>query len=439
MLLHSTTGCSNSGNMGKDNEAETDYRPNVVIYEANPKVFAKKNTLNAISARIDAIHSLGTDILWIMPIYEQGVKNAVGSPYCVRDYKAINPEYGTVSDLKALVKKAHGEGMKVILDWVANHTSWDNAWITEHKDWYTQKNGEIISPEGFNWADVADLNYDSQQMRQAMIEAMAYWVKEADIDGFRCDYAEGVPNDFWAEAIKSVAKAKGGRDKVFMLAEGNNVKLYEAGFDAVYSWNTPYRVKDLFDGKLTVSGLTEFFKEDNSGVPESAYRMRYTTNHDMTANDESPITAFGGKDGAMAAFVLTGMMSDCMMIYSSQEIAYPKTLSFFTYNVLDWDSDKEYTQELCTFMQIHAKTAKFRKNTPELIQTTGGGVAVWLDGGQGNGMLAVINTSGSTVQIKVPMEQAGKSSYDEAAGSTTTIPQVLDMKPYEYKIYTIEQ
>ncbi|MCD7970216.1 MAG: hypothetical protein LUF87_07675 [Alistipes sp.] len=189
-------GSSNNGTDIDDPENPTVIVPEeidrVVIYEAYPGMFGTSNTLTAISGQLDNIKSLGVNILWLMPIYEQGVYKGIGSPYCVKDYKAVNPNYGTLDDLKSLVSAAHGKGMRVILDWVANHTSWDNAWITDHPDWYTQNSdGEIISPPGFDWPDVADLNYDNADMRAAMLDAMKYWVTEADVDGYRCDYAEG--------------------------------------------------------------------------------------------------------------------------------------------------------------------------------------------------------------------------------------------------------
>ncbi|MBO5194863.1 MAG: alpha-amylase, partial [Bacteroidales bacterium] len=335
-LLH-LYGCSNVGNMDSQ-PTEPEGREQIVIYEANPKVFARKNAINAISERLDNIAALGTDILWLMPIYEQGELKGIGSPYCVRDYKRINPEFGTIDDLKALVAKAHSKGMKVILDWVANHTSWDSGWI-EHKDWYTQDaSGNIISPSG--WADVADLNYDSSDMRKAMTEAMEYWLTETDVDGFRCDYAEGVPNDFWKTAIRHLRTIKG--DGLIMLAEGSRTSLYDNGFDIVYSWDFASDIADVFNGNISTAQLYRRHIEDLAGVQDNAYRMRYITNHDIAA-EASPVSVFKSKEGALAAFVVTSMLSDCIMIYSSQEAAYPSALSFFSYNVIDWNSAKDYT------------------------------------------------------------------------------------------------
>ena len=242
-LLH-LCGCS-SETSDKEPAAPTGSAANTdVIYEANPKLFARSGALKAIEGRLDDILDLGADILWLMPIYEQGSLNAIGSPYCVRDYEAVNPDYGTLEDLQSLVATAHDKGMKVILDWVANHTSWDNVWIADHKDWYTQDaGGNIISPEGMGWSDVADLNFDNRELRQAMTEAMSYWIREADVDGFRCDYAEGVPLDFWKEAITALRSEK---SDLLMLAEGGESDLYSAGFDLVYGWSFASDLEQLF-------------------------------------------------------------------------------------------------------------------------------------------------------------------------------------------------
>ena len=178
---------------GPDNSAQLTPGNTMVIYEANPKVFASSKSLKAIEDRLDEIQDLGVTVIWLMPIQPIGSdKTSVGSPYCIKNFKAVNPSYGTIDDLKSLVNKAHSMGMKVILDWIANHTSWDNPWITEHPDWYTKDaNGNIISPAGMGWNDVADLNFKNTELRANMIDAMTYWVKEAGIDGFRCDYADG--------------------------------------------------------------------------------------------------------------------------------------------------------------------------------------------------------------------------------------------------------
>ena len=231
----------------------------MVVYEANPKVFASSKSLKAIEDRLDEIQDLGVNVIWLMPIQPIGSdKTSVGSPYCIKDFKAVNPSYGTIDDLKSLVNKAHSMGMRVILDWIANHTSWDNPWITAHPDWYTKDaNGNIISPAGMGWNDVADLNFKNNELRANMIDAMTYWVKEAGVDGFRCDYADGVPTDFWTDALKAVTALK---SDAILLAEGSELKLLDCGFQMLYGWDFQSKLASVFGGRMDVSRLTRHIR-----------------------------------------------------------------------------------------------------------------------------------------------------------------------------------
>ncbi|MFN5311437.1 MAG: alpha-amylase family glycosyl hydrolase, partial [Flavobacteriales bacterium] len=203
------------------------------IYEVNLRAQSSEGNLQGVISKLQHIKDLGTNLIWLMPIYEQGITNSVNSPYCIKDYTKVSPEYGTLSDLRALTDQAHALGMAVIMDWVANHTSWDHPWITEHPEWYSKNSaGQIIIPPGTNWNDVADLNFDQAAMRKAQIDAMKYWVLEANVDGFRCDYADGVPYTFWQDAITQL-RALPNRD-LLMLAEGTRTDHYQAGFDLTY-------------------------------------------------------------------------------------------------------------------------------------------------------------------------------------------------------------
>ena len=401
-----------------------------VIYEANPKLFAQSDALNAIEGRLDDILDLGADILWLMPIYEQGSLNAIGSPYCVRDYEAVNPEYGTLEDLKSLVSAAHDKGMRVILDWVANHTSWDNDWITDHKEWYTQDaGGNIISPEGMGWNDVADLNFDNRELRQAMTDAMVYWVREADIDGFRCDYAEGVPLDFWKEAITALRSEK---SDLLMLAEGGESDLYSAGFDLVYGWSFASELEQLFQGKTTAQELYDTHLNEYKGIPDGKWRMRYSTNHDL-ASTASPITSYGGRDAALAAFVIASMLPGVPMVYSSQEIAYSSALSFFNYNILDWNSEPEYRAAYRDILAAYKATAELRGGTLKSYSMTDA-MSFCYQSADGGILLVVVSLSDEPKSVKTPMERVGDTLTNLIDGSTVTLGSVMDLDPYEYLI-----
>ncbi len=428
-LLH-LCGCSNETSDKGPTPPAGSAANTSVIYEANPKLFAQSDALNAIEGRLDDILDLGADILWLMPIYEQGSLNAIGSPYCVRDYEAVNPEYGTLEDLKSLVSAAHDKGMRVILDWVANHTSWDNDWITDHKDWYTQDaGGNIISPEGMGWSDVADLNFDNRELRQAMTDAMVYWVREADIDGFRCDYAEGVPLDFWEETITALRSEK---SDLLMLAEGGESDLYSAGFDLVYGWSFASELEQLFQGKTTAQELYDTHLNEYKGIPDGKWRMRYSTNHDL-ASTASPITSYGGRDAALAAFVIASMLPGVPMVYSSQEIAYSSALSFFNYNILDWNSEPEYRAAYRDILAAYKATAELRGGTLKSYSMTDA-MSFCYQSADGGILLVVVSLSDEPKSVKTPMERVGDTLTDLIDGSTVTLGSVMDLDPYEYLI-----
>ena len=417
-----------------DNNGTTTVTPGneMVIYEANPKVFASSGAIKAMEDRLDEIQDLGVNVLWIMPVHPIGSVNSVGSPYCVKDFKAVNSSYGTLSDLKSLVNKAHSMGMKVILDWIANHTAWDNSWITEHPDWYTKDaNGNIISPAGMGWNDVADLNFNSTAMRTEMIEAMKFWVAEAGIDGFRCDYAEGVPSDFWTDAIKAIRSVK--KDAV-MLAEAADSKLYDCGFDMLYGWDFQSRLADVFAGKRKVENLYDSHRNEYKGIADGKERMRFSTNHDKAMNESSPISMYKGERGAMAAFVIAAYMGGVPMIYSSQEIGYAKTLSFFTSTVMDWNSNPSYTEEYQKVMKAYTETAPERGGNVTLYNT-GNIVSIYYQGG----LMVAVNTTGEPVQVKTPMERSGDKAVNMMTGKQESIPSALSLAAYEYKIWKIEK
>lgn len=405
-----------------------------VIYEVNPGLFGTEGAFTAITNQLDEIKALGVNVLWLMPIYEQGVLNAKGSPYCVKDYKAVNARYGSLSELKILVSTAQGKGMKVIFDWIANHTSWDNAWIAD-KSWYTQDaNGNIISPEGFDWDDVADLNFGNADMRKAMLDAMKYWITEVNIDGYRCDYAEGVPHDFWQNAIKELKSLKG--NDLLMLAEGGESAFFTDGFDLVYGWNFVGQLQQVYAGKTTLTKLYEAHKAEYKGVAAGKQRMRYITNHDL-ANENSPIQIYGGERGAISAYIIASTLGGSPMIYSSQEIGYARPLSFFTSQSMDWNSNQAYRNEYEQIMDIRKASSALK--TGELKTYETGKIASYYRFDSKEGILVMVNPTNTVQTIKAPIEQAYNNATDLMNNTSLTIPGVLTFEPYQYMIWKIEK
>ena len=272
----------------------------IVMYQVNPRVFAPEKSLKAVTARLDSIKDLGVNVVWVMPIYPIGKEKTKNSPYSISDYKAVAEEFGTVDDFKELVDSCHARGMAIIIDWVANHTAWDNVWMKEgHKDWYTQdKDGNVIYPPKTDWTDVADLNYDNKEMRAAMIDAMKFWVTEVGLDGFRCDVADWVPVDFWQDAIGQLRKAAGDRRLLF-LAEGNNKEtINDGGFDMNYGWDYRAQLNKVFQKGEPATTLIDADKAEYDNLGEGKVKLRFTTNHDESFKNP-PVVDYNGERGSM--------------------------------------------------------------------------------------------------------------------------------------------
>ena len=441
MCLAALVSCNkpDDGKEGGDNSG-TDTRPalssltsgnTTVIYEANPKLFSQSSAIKSIEQNLDRIANMKVNVLWLMPIYPVGTEKSVGSPYCVKDYNAVNSAYGSLSDVKSLVTSAHNKGMKVILDWVPNHTAWDHAWIKEHSDWYTKDaKGNIISPPEQSWSDVADLNYNNAELRSAMISAMEWWIDNAGIDGFRCDYAEGVPVSFWNEAIPALRKKKA---DLIMLAEANKAELYKSGFDYLYAWTYADALPAAIKGASNLTSLYSIAKEDVSGLAEGQNRMRYIINHD-TASEYSPVTLYGDAKGAMAAFVLSAFLPGVPMIYSSQEIGYAQKVDFFKYNVMSWTSNEAVSSEYVKVMGAYAATEKYRGVTPQMSDL--GKVACIYYSVSGYKLLVMVNVSSTEQTGKVPIELSGLTVKDMISGKSLTLSTSVTLGAHEYLICT---
>lgn len=333
----------------------------VVMYEVNPRVFAADHSFNAVVEHMDEIHDLGVNVLWFMPIYEIGVENSVNSPYCIKDYCALNPEFGTPEEFGSMVDEAHKRGMSVILDWVANHTSWDSDWVGEHKDWYTQDSlGNVIHPAGTGWKDVADLNYDNPDMRLAMIDAMKYWVREFGVDGFRCDAADYVPFDFWKQAVDSLRAIPD--CNLLLLAEGSRKDHFDAGFDMNYAWNYLSALRRVFRRDASVDVLFKADSLEYAGLAPDKVKLRFTTNHDEAARTHA-VKEFGGERAAIAAFVATTFMHGGMLIYGSQEVGFPDGINFFGYVPVDWEANPSYRNEYKSLIEFYNAHPAIRKGT----------------------------------------------------------------------------
>jgi alpha-amylase len=298
---------------------------NAVIYEANIRQYSAEGTFNAFAKDIPQIKKLGVKILWLMPINPIGVekrKEGLGSYYSVKDYKGVNPEFGNLEDFKNLVKKAHNNGMYVILDWVANHSAWDNDWVKNHPEYYAKdKEGKMISP--FDWTDVVKFDYTNQELRKEMIASMNYWIKNADIDGYRCDVAMEVPRDFWDEVTVQLNKTK----KVFMLMEAEQPDLMEKAFDMQYGWEAHHIMNDIVKGKKTVKDWDSYISNRKVKYAKDDIDMYFTSNHDENSWNGTEYEKMG--DAVPLFTALSYLTTGMPLIYNGQEYDFNRRLKFF--------------------------------------------------------------------------------------------------------------
>jgi 1,4-alpha-glucan branching enzyme len=415
-----------------------EWAKNAVIYEVNVRQYTPEGTFKALEQHLPRLKAMGVDILWLMPVNPIGIKNrkgTLGSYYAVKDYLAINPEYGTKDDLKALVKKAHELGMHVIIDWVANHTSWDNNLITEHPDWYTHDSTGKIIPPVPDWTDVADLNYDKKELREYMTNALIYWVKEADIDGFRCDVAGMIPISFWNNAVPRIKAIK----TVFMLAEWETPEMHDTAFDMTYSWDVYQMMNGIAKRKKTADVLDSLLKKESARYPADAYRMRFTTNHDENSWNGTEYERMG--DGARTFAVLCYTIPGMPLIYCGQESAFNRRLKFFDKDIIDWDN--------FPMAGFYSTLDKLKKENPALGNGSAGGEMIkvasdndknvysFLRKKDNNNVFVILNLS--------PVEQKATLKGNSYAGDYKSLFENKDihigrslavtLKPWEYRVY----
>lgn len=316
----------------KLNMDHNNWTKNSVIYEVNIRQFTAEGNFKEFAKHLPRLKEMGVKILWLMPIYPVGIKNRkgkLGSYYSVKDFEDVNPEFGTKEDFRNLVEQIHKLDMKIILDWVANHSSWDNNWLDSNPDFFKKdKHGNLDSP--YDWTDAIALDYDNAGLRKAMISALKYWIEDFDVDGYRCDVAGLVPTDFWNEARSELNKIK----DIFMLAEDEeNAELMKFAFDMNYDWQLHKIFNAIPKGEKTAADLKSYFENYNK-YEKSVYRMIFTSNHDENSWNGSEYERLGA--AVKISAVLTAALPGMMLIYSGQEAALNKKLDFFEKDLIEW-------------------------------------------------------------------------------------------------------
>ena len=333
-----------------------------VLYEVNIRQFTEEGTFAAFEEHLDRLKGMGVNTLWLMPIHpisETERKGTLGSYYSVSDYKAVNPEFGTMDDFKHLLSKAHDMGFKVILDWVANHTGWDNAWIKEHEDWYAHdKNGEIDSP--YDWTDTAQLDYNNYQMRAEMIKCMQFWIEDIGVDGFRCDHALGVPAPFWNAAVY---KLKSINSEIMMLAECSaNQSMTGYAFDTCYN--------DALYGQATTvrGGIGTSSVKNGMEVPtqycEGSFPMNYLDNHDKNSYEGTIVSRY--KKAYQTLLALSFLTPGMPLIYTANEEGYDHEIEFFEKDTVKWDDNPKYAELITALSKLKTENKALASTNTDL-------------------------------------------------------------------------
>lgn len=384
-----------------------DWVKDAVIYEIYPRAFSQKGDFNSITADLDRLKNTGVTVLWLMPVHPIGQakkKGTIGSPYAVKDFYAINPDYGTAADLKRLVAEAHKRGLKVIIDIVANHTAWDSVMMKNSAFYTKNEKGEIIPPVP-DWADVADLNYDNPELRKYIIEMLKMWIRDYDLDGFRCDVAGFVPVDFWETARAEVDKIKA--DTIW-LAEWESPDLLVKAFDLDYSWNIHSALTEVLQGQKPATRIREVWAEQKAKFPKNALRMRFSDNHD----ERRAIARFGEK-GALAAQALVFTLDGVPMFYNGME-AGDTTESgapaLFEKLPVFW----QFQERRPDFPKFYKAMTELRRNSNALRR----GELVWLKNSDESRVLTFLRKSGDEeILVVINMTSAPFFGSVEAGGN----------------------
>lgn len=411
-----------------------------VIYELNVRQLTPEGNFAAAASHLDTLRHAGIDIIWIMPPYPIGEaerKGSLGSYYSVRDYCAINPEFGTMADFDGFVARAHSLGMRVILDWVANHTARDARWLEEKPaDWYERNaDGTPVAP--FDWTDTAKLNYGNRAVWDGELESMRFWVTEHGVDGFRCDMAMLVPVEFWRYVTDELRKIK---PSLFMLAEAEGPEFFENGFDVCYGWRLHHLLCDVARSRCRIDAVRRYLYDEYGVLPSSPMRLLFTSNHDENSWNGSEFERLGDAADAMAVFTYL-LPSGVPLVYTGQEFGYDHRFAFF-----DRDPMPDITPN--AFTDLYHRLADLRHDNAALWSGAEGGDFVEIHNNAEDCMLSFVRTKGDnrvlcllnlspyTIQADFDAGIYAGSYTDALNGSHYELPPHIDtyFAPWEYKI-----
>ena len=415
-----------------------------VLYQINTRQFTPEGTFRAAERELPRLKALGVDILWLMPVHpigEQHRKGTLGSPYSVRDYYGVNPEFGSKDDLKHFVDAAHAQGMHVILDWVANHTAWDNPLVKEHPDWYARDwKGDFHPTPWWDWSDIINLDYRHPGLRKYMTDAMKYWVREVGVDGYRCDVAGFVPLDFWNNARAELEAIRpGASGGIFMLAEWESRDLQAKAFDATYAWSWYDAMLRVAKGQADVGAFHVYYSWNEAYYPRGGMRMTFLSNHDKNSWEGTEFEQFG--DALPAAMVLSFVAEGIPLIYNGQEAGNPKRLAFFEKDPIAWRPHPNGA--------LYADLIRLKKATSPLWNGRWGAMMVHVPNDRPAQVLsfvrqddaakvfAVFNLSAQpqTVRFEQALFHGDYIEHFSGRSATLRASTSLELEPWAYRVY----
>lgn len=432
---------------------QPEWSKNAVVYEVNVRQFSENGRFEDVTKQIPRLKELGVDVLWIMPIHPIGEvnrKGGMGSYYSVKNYKEVSPTYGSEEDFRSLVETAHLNGMKVIIDWVANHTSWDHEWIAYHPEYYVHNEGGEITTQ-YDWTDVAKLDYNNAEMRNSMVEAMRHWVSNFDIDGFRCDVAFLVPLDFWEQARRELESIK----PMYMLAEmewnpdinPTPAAYFENAFNASYAWNFMGASTDFAKGKKTLAEMKQEIADNYAKFPAHMHKMYFLTNHDENSWNGTIQEKYGVNWQVFGAMVYT-LPQSLPLIYTGEEIGLNRRLSFFEKDPItsvEWQNkSKAAWYKKMTALKHNVKALRNENNLNSweeiYLVVTGNNEKkcyAYSRKNEESEAHVFLNFSSTKVSLKTSsIDVAGLKDYrTESNGACTIKDGVISMPPNSYIIY----
>jgi len=411
------------------------------LYEVNIRQYTPEGTFNAFSEHLESLKEMGVDIIWLMPVNPIGEKNRkgpLGSYYSVKDYYAVNPEFGTMEDFKSLVAKAHDNEIRVIIDWVPNHSAWDNPLATEHPEYYMKDStGNFKSP--FDWTDVIQFDYDQPGLRQYMIDALKFWLTETDIDGFRFDVAHMIPVSFWNTVRPALYEVK----EVFMLAESDQPILNKEAFDATYDWKLHHIMNMVAKGQMDVKNIDMHFTYVDSTYPPNSILMEFTSNHDENSWNGTEYERLGDAVKAFAVFTYT--IPGMPLIYNGQEVCMNKRLRFFDRDTIDWIE--------CDMREFYTTLNKLKSDNQALFAGSSGGKMTRVHGNDDsrifaftretdrNKLYVILNFSAEPIDF-IPENENNSGLYTDAFTGellNLTSDEPIALKAWDYKVYLSEE